>query len=223
MFWEKGQSEMSPVKTRVMPADDPEAIHLARRRLRSGESVAFPTDTVYGVGAHAFRPEAVAALYTVKDRPTSKAIPILVARVEDVARVARQVPAIAWELAERFWPGGLTLVLPRAEKVSPIVTAGGDTVAVRCPDHPIPLTLMSSVGAPLAATSANLSGQPSPTSARQVVEQLGGRVPLIIDGGECPGGVPSAVVDLSASPPRLLRAGAIPAGELRVLLPDLVS
>ncbi len=214
---------MSPVKTRVMPADDPQAIHHARRRLRSGESVAFPTDTVYGVGAHAFRPEAVAALYKVKNRPTSKAIPILVARVEDVARVARQVPAIAWELAERFWPGGLTLVLPRAEKVPPEVTAGGDTVAIRCPDHPVPLALADAIGAPLAATSANLSGQASPTTARQVVAQLGGRVPLIIDGGECPGGVPSTVVDLSTSPPRLLRAGAVSARELRDLLPDLAD
>jgi L-threonylcarbamoyladenylate synthase len=103
------------------------------------------------------------------------------------------------------------------------VTAGGDTVAVRCPDHPVPLALVDAIGAPLAATSANLSGQPSPTSARQVAEQLGGRVPLIIDGGECPGGVPSTVVDLSASPPRLLRDGAISAGELNVLLPDLAS
>jgi L-threonylcarbamoyladenylate synthase len=214
---------MGQVKTRVALADEPETIRRARRLLRSGEVVAFPTDTVYGVGAHAFQPEAVAALYGVKNRPTSKAIPILVAQIEDMTRVARQVPAVAWELAERFWPGGLTLVLPRAEKVSPIVTAGGDTVAIRCPDHPIPLALMNSVGAPLAATSANLSGQPSPTTARQVVEQLAGRVPLIIDGGECPGGVPSAVVDLSASPPRLLRAGAISAGELCDLLPDLVS
>jgi L-threonylcarbamoyladenylate synthase len=138
-----------------------------------------------------------------------------------VARVARPVPSVAWELVERFWPGGLTLVLPRAQKVPPIVTAGGDTVAVRCPDHSMPLALMNALGVPLAATSANLSGQPSPTTARQVVLQLAGRVPLIIDGGECPGGVPSTVVDLSVNPPRLLRAGAIPAEDLRGLLPDL--
>jgi L-threonylcarbamoyladenylate synthase len=213
---------MSPVKTRVALADEPEAIRRARRLLLSGEVVAFPTDTVYGVGAHALRPEAVAALYKVKNRPTSKAIPILVAQAEDVARVARQVPAIAWELAERFWPGGLTLVLPRAEMVPPIVTAGGDTVAIRCPDHPVPLTLADAIGAPLAATSANLSGQPSPTTARQVEEQLGGRVPLIIDGGECPGGVPSSVVDLSLSPPCLLREGAIPVEALLSVLADLV-
>jgi L-threonylcarbamoyladenylate synthase len=211
------------MKTRVIPADEPEAIDRARRLLRSGEVVAFPTDTVYGVGAHAYRPEAVAVLYKVKNRPASKAIPILVAQAEDVTRVARQVPAIALELAERFWPGGLTLVLPRAEIVPPIVTAGGDTVAIRCPDHPVPLALADAIGAPLAATSANLSGQASPTTAGQVVAQLGGRVPFIIDGGECPGGVPSTVIDLSASPPRMLRTGAISAGELSELLPDLVA
>jgi len=213
---------MSTVETRVAPADDVEIIRCAQRLLRSGEVVAFPTDTVYGVGAHAFQPEAVAALYAVKNRPTSKAIPILVAQNEDMARVARHVPAVAWELAERFWPGGLTLVLLRAEKVPSVVTAGGNTLAIRCPDHPIPLALANAIGAPLAATSANLSGQPSPTTARQVVEQLAGRVPLIIDGGECPAGVPSSVVDLSLSPPRLLRAGAVPAEALCDLLPDLV-
>jgi L-threonylcarbamoyladenylate synthase len=211
------------MKTRVLPAGDPEAIRRARRLLQAGEVVAFPTDTVYGVGAHAFQPEAVAALYVVKGRSEEKAIPILVAQIEDVARVARAVPPAAWRLAERFWPGGLTIVLPRAAKVPDVVTAGGDTVAVRCPAHPVPLALMNALGAPLAATSANLSGQPSPATARQVIEQLAGRLPLIIDGGECLGGVASSVVDLSASPPRLLRAGAISADELQALLPDLVS
>jgi L-threonylcarbamoyladenylate synthase len=184
--------------------------------------VAFPTDTVYGVGSHAFQPEAVAALYVAKQRPTNKAIPILIARVDDLACVTRLVPDVAWHLAARFWPGGLTLVLPRAQDVPSAVTAGGDSVAVRCPDHPVPLALINAVGAPLAATSANLSGQPSPTTARQVLEQLAGRVPLIIDGGECPGGIPSTVLDLSLGPPRLLRSGAISAGELCDLLPDLV-
>ena len=212
---------ISIVKTRVVLADDPEMMRRARRLLRSGELVAFPTDTVYGLGAHAFQPDAVAALYVAKNRPTSKAIPILVSQIEDMERVACSVPVIAWQLAERFWPGGLTLVLPRSEKVPSVVTAGGDTVAIRCPDHSVALALMNVIGAPLAATSANLSGHASPTTARQVVEQLAGRVPLIVDGGACLGGVPSTVVDLSLSPPRLLRPGAISAGELRPLLPDL--
>lgn len=214
---------MNAVKTRVMSADDPQTIRRAQRLLRSGQAVAFPTDTVYGVGAHAFQTKAVSALYAAKDRPADKAIPILVAQIEDVARVARLVPAVAWELAKRFWPGGLTVVLPCAERVPSIVTAGGDTVAIRCPDHPIPLALINALGAPLAATSANLSGQPAPTTARQAVGQLAGRVPLIIDGGACPGGIASTVLDLSVSPPRLVRAGAIPVGELRRWLPDLVE
>jgi L-threonylcarbamoyladenylate synthase len=214
---------MEMAKTRVMPADDPQTIRRARRMLRSGQIVAFPTDTVYGVGADAFQPEAVAALYSVKNRPRNKAIPILVSQVEDIARVARVVPIAAWDLVQRFWPGGLTLVLPRAERVPAIVTAGGSSVAVRCPDHPVPLDLMNAIGAPLAATSANLSGQASPSNARQVLIQLAGRVPLIIDGGECPGGISSTVLDLSVTPPRILRVGAIPATELRDLLPDLAA
>jgi L-threonylcarbamoyladenylate synthase len=208
-------------QTPVVLADDPRAIPRARRLLQSGQVVAFPTDTVYGIGVCAFQPEAVAELYVVKKRPTTKAIPILVAQIEDLAKVARAIPDVAWQLAERFWPGGLTLVLPCAKKVPAIVTAGGDTVAVRCPHHPVPLALMDAVGAPLAATSANLSGQPSPTTAYQVFEQLAGRVPLIIDGSDCPGGVASTVVDLSISPPRLLRAGAISTEFLHGLLPDL--
>lgn len=211
------------MKTRVLAADDPETIRRARRLLRSGQVVVFPTDTVYGVGAHAFQTEAVAALYAAKNRPATKAIPILVAQIEDIARVARAVPAVAWRLAERLWPGGLTLVLPGAKRVPSIVTAGGDSVAVRCPDHPVPLALINAAGAPLAATSANLSGQPSPASVRQVLAQLAGRVPLIVDGGDCPGGVPSTVVDLSVSPPRLLRAGSISIEAVRDLLPDLVE
>ena len=216
-------TEVEALETRVVLADDPETIGHARRLLQAGQVVAFPTDTVYGVGAHALQPEAVAALYAAKHRPADKAIPILVAHIEDMAQVACQVPAVAWELAERFWPGGLTLVLPCAAGVPSIVTAGGDTLAIRCPDHPVPLALIRAVGAPLAATSANLSGQPYPTTARQVEAQLAGRVPLIIDGGACPGGIPSSVVNLSVSPPRLVRVGAIPVGELRRWLPDLVG
>ena len=211
------------MNTQVLPAGEPQTIHRAQRFLSSGRMVAFPTDTVYGVGAHAFSPEAVAALFAAKNRPTTKAIPILVARIEDMARVAHPVPTIAWRLAERFWPGGLTLVLPCVEEIPSIVTAGGDTVALRCPDHAVPLALINALGAPLAATSANLSGQASPTSADQVVEQLKGRVPLVIDGGQCPVRVSSTVIDLSVSPPRLLRAGAIPTEKLNDLLPDLTS
>jgi L-threonylcarbamoyladenylate synthase len=211
------------MNTHILLANDPQAISDAQRLLRQGQVVAFPTDTVYGVGTHAFLPDAVTALYAAKDRPMSKAIPVLIARTDHVSRVARAVPAVAWQLAERFWPGDLTIVLPRAEELPAIVTGGGDTVAVRCPHHPIPLTLMNAIDAPLAATSANLSGQPTPTTARQVAAQLAGRLPLIIDGGDSPGGIPSTVVDLSTCPPRLLRTGAVAAQQLRRLLPDLIE
>ncbi len=211
------------MKTHTLLADDPQAISDARRLLHQGQVVAFPTDTVYGLGTHAFLPDAVAALYAAKNRPLSKAIPVLIARTDDVSRVASAVPAVTWQLAEEFWPGSLTIVLPCAEELPAIVTSGGDTVAVRCPHHPIPLTLMNAIDAPLAATSANLSGQPPPTAARQVAAQLAGRLPLIIDGGVSPGGVPSTVVDLSTCPPRLLRTGAVAAHQLRQLLPDLIE
>lgn len=211
------------MKTQVVPAGHPEALLRARRLLRSGGVVAFPTDTVYGVGALAFQSEAVSKLYSVKERPADKAIPILVAQIEDIARVALSVPTVAWDLAERYWPGALTLILHRAPDVPSVVTAGGDTVAIRCPDHPVPLALIDACGTPLAVTSANVSGRASPATARQVVAQLAARVPLIIDGGKCPGGVPSTVIDVSARPARLLRAGSVPAEELRALLPDLIQ
>ena len=211
------------MKTHTLLADDPQAISDAQRLLRQGQVIAFPTDTVYGVGTHAFLPDAVAALYAAKNRPLSKAIPVLIARTDDVSRVARAVPTVTWQLAEEFWPGGLTIVLPRAEELPAVVTGGGDTVAVRCPHHPIPPILMNAIDAPLAATSANLSGQPTPTTARQVAAQMAGRLPLIIDGGDSPGGIPSTVVDLSTCPPRLLRIGAVAAHQLRRLLPDLIE
>lgn len=207
--------------TRVVSWDYALALHWARRYLGCGQVVAFPTDTVYGIGAHAFLPEAVATLYAVKQRPLEKAIPILIADVADTACVAGRVPAIVWRLAEQFWPGELTLVVPRAPHLPSIVTAGEDTVAVRCPDHPVARALIRALGAPLAATSANLSGQPNPTTAQQVAAQLTGRLPLILDGGPAPVGTPSSVVDVSVDPPRLLRAGAISIEQLRVWLPEL--
>ncbi|MBC8249031.1 MAG: threonylcarbamoyl-AMP synthase, partial [Anaerolineales bacterium] len=124
----------------------------------------------------------------------------------------------AWLLAERFWPGGLTLVLPKKANVPDVVSAGGSTVAVRVPDHPVALALIAALGAPLAATSANLSGRPSPVTAQEVETELGGRIELILDGGRCPGGIPSTVLDLTTEPPTILRAGAIAVEEIKALL-----
>ncbi|MGA9350143.1 MAG: L-threonylcarbamoyladenylate synthase [Anaerolineae bacterium] len=205
------------METKVLPVRN-EAIAVAARILAGGGLVAFPTDTVYGVGAHAFQPDAVERIYAAKIRPRDKAIPILLAQPDDLVLVAEGITETAWLLAERFWPGGLTLVLPKKANVPDVVSAGGPTVAVRVPDHPVPLALIAALGAPLAATSANLSGHPSPVTAQEVQAELGGRIELILDGGQCPGGVPSTVLDVTTDPPAILRAGAIGVQETEAAL-----
>lgn len=185
------------------------ALAQAAALLRAGELVAFPTDTVYGVGALVWDRAAVAKLYTAKLRARDKAIPVLLADAVDLDRVAEHVPPVAQRLAERFWPGPLTLIVPKASAVPAEVTAGGATVAVRVPDHPLARALIRLAGAPLAATSANLSGQPSPVTAQDVAQQLAGRVAFILDGGRCPGGVPSTLVDVTGEIPVILRPGPL--------------
>ena len=202
------------MRTRALPVGE-EAIGVAARILAEGGLVAFPTDTVYGVGAHAFQAAAVERIYVAKIRPRDKAIPILLAQPDDLVLVAEEITEAAWVLAERFWPGGLTLVLPKTARVPDVVSAGGPTVAVRVPDHPAPLALIAALGAPLAATSANLSGDPSPVTAEGVEADLGGRIELILDGGRCAGGIPSTVLDLTVYPPAVLREGAITVEEIR--------
>jgi L-threonylcarbamoyladenylate synthase len=177
--------------------------------LHQGGTVAFPTDTVYGVGAHAFLPQAVEKLYVAKIRPRDKAIPVLISGIDLLPQVATAIPGIAYELAERFWPGALTLVLPRSAHISDAVTAGNNTVAVRVPDHPLTQALLVALDAPLAATSANISGQPAPATAQEVLAQLDGRIDLLLDGGACPGGIASTVLDLTTSPPQVLRPGSL--------------
>lgn len=193
----------------------PEDISRAVEVLRDGGIVAFPTDTVYGIGAHGMFPQAVERLYTVKERPRDKAIPLLLPGLDALPEVAADVPEVARVLAARFWPGALTMVLRRSSRVPDAVTAGGDTVAVRVPDHPLTQALLRALAAPLAATSANRSGQPAPDTAAGVLAQLEGRIDLILDGGRCPGGVPSTVVDLTVAPPAILRAGGIDPAALR--------
>jgi len=205
------------IETKVIPVGK-EAIVVAARILAEGGLIAFPTDTVYGVGVHAFQPDAVERIYVAKIRPWDKAIPILLAQADDLALVAERITETTWLLAERFWPGGLTLVLPKKANVPDVVSAGGPTVAVRVPNHPVPLALMAALGTPLAATSANLSGRPSPVTAWEVETELGGRIELILDGGQCPGGIPSTVLDLATDPPAILRAGAIAVEEIEAVL-----
>jgi len=184
--------------------------------LRRGGLVAFPTDTVYGLGANALIDSAVERVYRVKGRPRHLALPLLLAEVAELARVARVVPELAWKLAELFLPGGLTMVLWKAAWVSPVVSGGGDTVAVRIPNHPVPRSLIRGLGSPLTGTSANPFGKPSPLTAEEVRRYLGTSLDLIIDGGRCPGGIESTVIDLTGERPRILREGAVPRRDLEV-------
>jgi L-threonylcarbamoyladenylate synthase len=197
---------------------EPDDLAQAIQVLRTGGLLAFPTDTVYGVGAHAWLPDAVRRLYVAKRRPRDKAIPLLIASVDALSQVAVDVPQAATILARRYWPGALTLVLRRHPRVPDAVTSGQETVAVRVPDHPVTQALIAALGAPLAATSANLSGQPAPDTAQGVLAQLEARIDLVLDGGTCPGGIASTIVDLTVTPPAILRAGGISPQEIAELL-----
>jgi L-threonylcarbamoyladenylate synthase len=181
--------------------------------LKEGGIVAFPTDTVYGLGAAVNLPRAVERVYQVKKRPKNMPLPLLLADKSQIGEVAEPVPPLAWLLAAKFLPGALTMVLPKSKAV-PDTVASGKTVAIRIPAHPIPLVLARGVGTPIVGTSANLSGQPSALTAEEVSTQLGGKVDLIIDGGRCPGGKESTIVDLTAETPVVLREGAISKEEL---------
>jgi L-threonylcarbamoyladenylate synthase len=206
------------IQTEVMPAAYPRAIDQALQAFKQGRLVAFPTDTVYGVGTLAFLPEAVAQIYRVKGRSLSKAIPLLLDSVDRLDQVAEEIPSEALVLAGRFWPGPLTIVLARGPDVPDVVTAGGPSVAVRVPDHEFALRLIAAAGGVLAATSANLSSRPDPVTAEEVLGYLKGRIDLILDGGPCPGGVPSTVVDLTTRPPLVVRVGALPSQQLQEAL-----
>ncbi len=202
--------------TQVLPADSPDAILAAVQVLRTGGLVAFPTDTVYGVGALAFDERAVQSIYDAKDRPDDKAIPILLGDAADLPQVALDLNETADRLAEAFWPGPLTIVV-RKQPALPRAVSATDTVGVRVPDHELARRLLISAG-PMAVTSANRSGQPSPNTAAGVLEQLGGRIGLILDGGTTPGGVPSTVVDCTQSEPAILREGPVTLENIRRVL-----
>lgn len=206
------------METRVISATCPQWLEEALAILRKGGVVAFPTDTVYGVGADPLREEAVMALFQAKGRPPEKAIPLLLSDASQVEAVAREVPASLAALARCFWPGPLSLVVWAREEVPAVVRARGETVALRMPDHPVALRLIGAFGRPLAVTSANLSGHPAPATAEEVLAQLRGRIPLLVDGGRCPGGEPSTVLDLTVDPPRILRPGPVTWEEVQACL-----
>ncbi len=191
--------------------------------LRGGGVVAYPTDTLYGLGANAYLPAAVEKVFAIKGRAAEKALPLLLAETQQMREVAEDIPAIAWDLADALWPGPLTMVLCRSPRVPDIVVGKGPTVAVRVPHHAVPLALAAGLGAPITGTSANRAGGPAPIRAPQVAEALGSEVDLILDAGPCPGGIGSTVLDLTVSPPRVLRQGAVTMEELRRVLGDKVD
>ena len=182
--------------------------------LRAGGVVAIPTDTLYGLAASAFDADAVQKIFEIKGRDRGIALPLLLGDKEDVSLYASPVPAAAWRLIERFWPGPLTIVLPRTDRVPEDVTGGRSTVALRVPDHPVPRLLARRLGTPITGTSANLSGAEPARSAAGVARQLGVMLDMVFDGGTLPESTPSTIVDLAVSPPRVVRSGAISEHEL---------
>ena len=211
------------MKTLILPASDPATVTQAAEIIRAGGLVAIPTETVYGLGANAMDEEAVAKIFLAKGRPQDNPLIIHISCAEELTRYCHDIPEAAWLLAERFWPGPLTMVLPVKPCVPKRTTAGLSTVAVRCPKTQVTRELIRAAGVPIAAPSANLSGKPSTTTAAHVLHDYGtgGRIDAIIDGGPCEVGVESTIVDLTGEKPRLLRPGGITPEELRDLLGEL--
>ena len=214
-----------PTQTRRLQLDaqapHPAIIAQAADILRAGGLVAFPTDTVYGLGANAWDAAAVQRIFRAKGRPASDPLIVHIADQAQIREVARDVPAAAWDLCERFFPGALTLVLRKSPRIPRNLSAGMDTVALRVPDHAVALALIRAAGVPIAAPSANTFARPSPTSAQHVLEDLDGKLEMILDAGPTRIGLESSIVSLVDSPPRLLRPGGIPLEALRACLPDL--
>jgi L-threonylcarbamoyladenylate synthase len=193
-------------------------IERAARILREGGLVAFPTETVYGLGADASQPAAVARIFAVKGRPADHPVIVHLPDARELARWAAEVPAAASALAQAFWPGPLTLILRKSEQVSPVVTGGQDTVGLRVPDHPVALALLRQHGGGIAAPSANRYGKVSPTAAGHVRADLGGDVDFVLDGGPCAVGIESTILDLSGSAPAILRPGGIARATIEAVL-----
>jgi L-threonylcarbamoyladenylate synthase len=203
-------------------APAPARIARAAEVLRGGGLVAFPTETVYGLGALALDANAVRGIFAAKGRPANNPLIVHIADISEVLSVAAAWPDAAERLARRFWPGPLTLIVPRGAAVPDATTAGGPTVALRVPAHPVARALLRAVGAPLAAPSANRSSELSPTCAEHVLRGLDGRIDLVLDGGPTTGGVESTVLDVTTSPPRLLRPGLIGPAELEAVIGPVV-
>ncbi len=196
-------------------------IQTAADLLRIGGLVGIPTETVYGLGANGLDPAAVGRIFQAKGRPQDNPLILHIPGADWLERYCRDIPAAAYELARRFWPGPLTMVLRRRDNVPDQVTAGLDTVGMRCPAHPLCRAVIQAADVPVAAPSGNTSGRPSPTTAAHMLEDMDGRIDAILDGGPCSGGVESTIVDLTCTPPRLLRPGGITLEQLRAALGEV--
>lgn len=196
------------MRTEHLYVDDPSTFERAAELLKQGRLVVFPTDTVYGVGCRAFDEGAIESLYRIKERSLQKGIPILLADGEDLNMVARDFPAVGRQLAARFWPGPLTIIVPRRETI-PTNISPNDKVAVRIPDNDIARSLIRAAGGALATTSANRSGDPPALNGMEALRALDGRVAAVVDGGEVQHGVPSTIIDCTVDPPQVIRRGAL--------------
>jgi L-threonylcarbamoyladenylate synthase len=208
------------MKSRVLNAGQSQAIQEAVTAIRAGKLVAFPTDTVYGLGADAFFGPAIARLYLAKGRSPAKGIPVLLSSVDKLSLVAKEVPQIALELITIHWPGPLTLIVPKKENLPDIISAG-DTIAVRVPNNDIALRFIARAGGALAVSSANLSGKAAPKTAGEALHSLGDSVDIVLDGGPVEYGQASTILDCTAFPPKIIRKGPISAAELGLGSPGL--
>ena len=210
------------MKTEIMAAAAPGCAEAAAKIIKEGGLVALPTETVYGLGADGLNPDAVAGIFEAKGRPQDNPLILHIADASQLDSLCHHIPQAAYRLAEAFWPGPLTMVLPARKLVPSRTTAGLSTVAVRCPDCRITRQIIRLAGVPVAAPSANISGKPSTTTAQHVYHDHAGKIPLIVDGGPCRVGVESTIVDLTETPPRLLRPGGVTPEQLTAVLGEIV-
>ncbi len=206
------------MQTQLLNAKEDESVQTAAQILKDGGLVGIPTETVYGLAANALNGAAVARIFAAKGRPMDNPLIVHISEFDQIYKLVKEVSEQAKKLAEQFWPGPLTIILPKSDIIPDEVSAGLDTVAVRFPSHPVARKLITAAGLPLAAPSANLSGQPSPTTAAHVMNDLSGKIEAVLDGGACGVGVESTVVTLAVNPPRLLRPGGITLEQLRSVL-----
>lgn len=213
------------MRTELFKIADPiarrEDVERAAEILRRGGLLGIPTETVYGLGANGLDEDAVRRIFEAKGRPQDNPLILHIPSADWLSRYGEDIPAAAYRLAERFWPGPLTVIVKRRRNVPDVTTGGLETVGMRCPDHPVTLAIIEAAGVPVAAPSGNVSGRPSPTCARHMLEDMDGRIDGIVDGGACGVGVESTIIDLTGEMPRLLRPGGLPLEELREVLGEI--